>query len=243
MLLKQKNLSLAIALDGDADRVVMVCNNHRFFDGDMLLAVLAKRLKSGDKVVITSMSNQGLTEYLSSKKIGLSTKVVSNGDKYITDALIDENLVLGGEQIGHIIFRDEKERITGDGIRTALLILAELAKSESSNLIDMIPGMVKWQQINVTIPLKRRTNVQKNGIPGLLEKINQIESSPFGIFVRACRPASTEASYRIVLESKNASVNILSGTAHEMASIIQHRFGCEGDEIFILDLTNGGLIV
>ena len=98
-------------------------------------------------MVVTQMSNSGLSHHL--QMHGIKTRVVRNGDKYITDVIVKEQLALGGEQIGHVIISTDKTRVTGDGLRTALWILDELNKRPAHEQIhDLMGGMRKWPQVN-----------------------------------------------------------------------------------------------
>jgi len=121
---------VGIALDGDADRLVMVDEKGDVVDGDKLMAVLAVHLKSegllkGDGMVATVMSNAGLGEYLSRHKLDLYRSDV--GDKFVVEVMQQKGINFGGEQSGHIIFSDYAK--TGDGLSSALQAMAYLAQS------------------------------------------------------------------------------------------------------------------
>jgi phosphoglucosamine mutase len=118
---------IGIALDGDADRVVIVDENGEVIDGDHLIGALAVYMKENsllhaNGVVATVMSNQALDDYLKSKKIKLFRSSV--GDKNVLDLMKKEKLNFGGEQSGHIIMKDYAK--TGDGLATSLAVLANL---------------------------------------------------------------------------------------------------------------------
>jgi len=122
-----KRADIGLALDGDADRLVIVDEKGETVDGDKLMAVLAVHLKNtgelkGDGMVATVMSNQGLEEYLASQGITLYRSAV--GDKNVVELMQKKGLNFGGEQSGHIIFSDYAK--TGDGISSALQALAYL---------------------------------------------------------------------------------------------------------------------
>jgi phosphoglucosamine mutase len=241
--LQRYNLPYGIALDGDGDRVAIVDAGGHFYDGDELLAMLALKLQrigwlNRERVVITPMSNSGLIEYLGQRQI--QVEQVPNGDKYLTRALLIDDLNLGGEQIGHLVVRTHPARLTGDGLRTALCILAELAAHPGLQLTDLAPGLQKWPQINVNLELECRTHELKERIPGLVDKIAELEQRHPDLAVRACRPASTEAAYRIMLEARQTPVPVLAGCAAEMAALIQCHLHCQG-ELTYFDLQNGGM--
>jgi len=152
-----KRADVGIALDGDADRLVMVDEKGNIVDGDKLMAVLAVHLKSegtlkGDGMVATVMSNEGLGEYLASQKLKLHRADV--GDKNVVEMMQKEGINFGGEQSGHIIFSDYAK--TGDGISSALQALSYLVKtkkkaSEVFNPYDSYPQIL----VNLLVEDKR----------------------------------------------------------------------------------------
>ncbi len=193
-----------ISLDGDADRMLLVDREGRLYDGDMTMAILAPRLQREGKlrsntVVATQMSNSGLIKYLEAH--GIQTRLVRNGDKYITAALLEQDLILGGEEIGHIILHTDAQRVTGDGMRAALHVLSVLAEEPEARLSDLVPGMRKWPQVRASVHLGCRTDVQTVSIPGLEPLLVQTQAKiPDLARPIECRPASTEPAYRIMIE-------------------------------------------
>jgi len=140
---------IGIALDGDADRVVMCDENGHIIDGDQVLALIARSwsqrgdLKGGG-VVGTVMSNIGLERYL--KSLGLSLGRASVGDRYVIEKMQEGAFNVGGEQSGHIILSDFAP--TGDGIVAALQVLAVLAgeklrASEAAHLFEPAPQILE----------------------------------------------------------------------------------------------------
>jgi len=243
--LERYNHSIGIALDGDADRVVLVDKEGRFYDGDTLLALLAIRFQKAnrlgpDKIITTNASNSGLAEYLN--RFGIQVITVRNGDKYITEALLRQNITLGGEQIGHLIIHTNSNWVTGDGLRTALVVLSELAANPGMRLADLAPGMRKYPQIKVSVCLDQRTSKSKEEIPGLTDKIAEIQERFPDVTVRDCRPASTEATYRLMLESRLTSVLTLANLAYELAILICNHLDSDGSNVYMFDCANGGKI-
>ena len=121
---------LGIALDGDADRVIVVDEQGQVVDGDQVMAVIAGSwAETGamrGNLVATVMSNLGLERYLADRKIGLTRTAV--GDRYVVEAMRRDGSNLGGEQSGHVILSDYAT--TGDGLVAALQVLAVLVRSE-----------------------------------------------------------------------------------------------------------------
>jgi phosphoglucosamine mutase len=140
---------IGIALDGDADRVVIVDEKGRMIDGDQLMAVIAESwLKrgrlAGGGIVATVMSNLGLERYLEGLNLGLARTPV--GDRYVVEHMRQHGYNVGGEQSGHIVLSDFST--TGDGLVTALQLLAVVAQSgkpvsEICNRFEPLPQILK----------------------------------------------------------------------------------------------------
>jgi phosphoglucosamine mutase len=140
---------IGIALDGDADRVVIVDEKGSIIDGDQLMAVIAESwLKrgrlAGGGIVATVMSNLGLERYLENLDLGLARTPV--GDRYVVEHMLRHGYNVGGEQSGHIVLSDFST--TGDGLVTALQILAVVAQSgkpvsEVCNRFEPLPQVLK----------------------------------------------------------------------------------------------------
>lgn len=151
---------LGLALDGDADRLIVADEQGNIIDGDQLLALAAgswqeKGKLKGNAVVASVMSNLGLEHYLKGQGIDLiRTKV---GDRYVLEALRDKGLNLGGEQSGHIIFTDFVS--TGDGLIAALQVLSELVSrqipaSELLSVFEAVPQCLKSVKYKTAKPLE-----------------------------------------------------------------------------------------
>jgi phosphoglucosamine mutase len=140
---------IGIALDGDADRVVLACEHGRLIDGDQLMATIADHWAkdgrlAGGGVVATVMSNLGLERYLGERKLSLVRAAV--GDRYVLERMRADGYNLGGEQSGHIIMTDHAT--TGDGLMAALQALAAMLKtgkpaSETFCAFDPVPQLLK----------------------------------------------------------------------------------------------------
>ena len=143
------NADIGIALDGDADRLI-ICDEHgQIIDGDQLMATIATNMKQsgtlrGDAVVATIMSNLGLEKYL--ENIGIDLIRTQVGDRYVVEAMREKNLNLGGEQSGHVVLSDFAS--TGDGLIAALQVLSVLVRtgkkvSEICSLYKPYPQLLK----------------------------------------------------------------------------------------------------
>ncbi len=198
---KEYRADVGIALDGDADRLVLVDENGKVIDGDKLMAVLAVYLKeegrlTGNGMVATVMSNKGLGEYLESK--GLNLYRSSVGDKNVVDMMQDNGINFGGEQSGHIIFSDYAK--TGDGISSALQVLALLVQrnqtvSEAFNPYESYPQKL----VNIAINEKR----DFKSVVGYDELVKKVEDNNMRHLFRY---SGTENKMRILLEGKDENV-------------------------------------
>ena len=155
----EEKADIGLALDGDADRLLVVDQQGRLVDGDQLMALIALQRKrtgqlKGGSVVATVMSNLGLERRLAEKKIGLVRTQV--GDRYVLEAMREKGCNVGGEQSGHIILTDYST--TGDGLVAALQVLAVLVEearpaSEVLNQFEPVPQLLKNVRFNGGAPL------------------------------------------------------------------------------------------
>jgi phosphoglucosamine mutase len=195
---REYRADIGVALDGDADRLVMVDEKGRVIDGDKLMAVLAVHLKEegklkGDGIVTTVMSNQGREEYLARHGITLYRSDV--GDKNVVAMMQEKGINFGGEQSGHIIFSDYAK--TGDGISSALQALAYLIKtgkkaSEAFNPYESYPQKL----VNIRVSEKRDFDT----IEGLDTLKERVEAAGMRHLFRY---SGTENKLRILLEGKD----------------------------------------
>ncbi|HHN68051.1 MAG TPA: phosphoglucosamine mutase [Thermopetrobacter sp.] len=163
---REMRADVGIALDGDADRVMIVDEKGRVIDGDQIIALIAtayaeRQLLSGGGVVATVMSNLGLERYLDD--LGLELVRTQVGDRYVMERMRAGGYNVGGEQSGHVILSDFVS--TGDGLVTALQVLAVVANSgrkvsEVCHLFTPVPQVLENVRINGADPLKD-TRVQQ----------------------------------------------------------------------------------
>ncbi len=191
---------IGIALDGDADRLLVCDENGKVADGDQLMAIIASNLHKagtlkGGGVVATQMSNMGLELYL--QKMGLSLARTNVGDRYVVEHMREHGFNLGGEQSGHIILSDYST--TGDGIIAALQILAYLREtggkfSEHNKLFTPLPQLLHNVRYSGVSPLKDK-NIQQAIVKASAELGNNGR-----IFVRE---SGTEPLIRIMAEGND----------------------------------------
>ena len=192
---------IGLALDGDADRLVIVDEKGKVVDGDKLMAVLALHLKEegalkGDGVVATVMSNKGLGEYLARHALEFYRSDV--GDKNVVELMQEKGINFGGEQSGHIIFSDYAK--TGDGISSALQALAFLIKT-GKKASEVFNPYISYPQklVNILISEKRDFDT----IEGLEDLKNEVESAGMR---QLFRYSGTENKLRILLEGKDEAI-------------------------------------
>ena len=154
---REMRADIGIALDGDADRVLIVDERGHLVDGDQLMAVVATSWKEDDMlakpgVVATVMSNLGLERYLAGVGLGLERTAV--GDRYVLERMRADGYNVGGEQSGHIILSDYST--TGDGLVAAMQVLAVVKKkakpvSEVCHLFEPLPQILKNVRVRKTV--------------------------------------------------------------------------------------------
>ena len=202
-VVKELRADLGIALDGDGDRLVMVDAEGEIRDGDEVLYVLAlSRLSSNGmrgEVVGTLMTNLGLEAALKEKGIGLSR--VNVGDRYILEKLLKEDWVIGGEPSGHIICLDRTT--TGDGIVSALQVLAEMNKTGKS-LAELCSGMTKYPQVLINVKLGDAVAKEIMQKPQVTEAVAAVEVEMGDSGRVLLRPSGTEPLIRVMVEGSDA---------------------------------------
>ncbi len=191
---------MGFSFDGDADRVIASDEKGRQLDGDNIIASSALCMKQAgilahNKAVLTVMANLGCINYL--KENGIDVVLTSVGDKYVSEALEKENLSIGGETSGHIIFRQFAN--TGDGILSALQFLQFVKKSghPASWFLDQwkkYPSKLKAVPVTAKPPLQT--------LDGFLPAVAQIEQTMHGKGRIVVRYSGTEPKLRILVEGQ-----------------------------------------
>ncbi len=198
---KEHNADVGIALDGDADRLVLVDELGSVVDGDKLMGVLAVYLQSqntltGDGIVATVMSNQGLEEYLAKHNLKLYRSAV--GDKHVVELMQKKGINFGGEQSGHIIFSDYAK--TGDGLSSALQALAYLVDS-GKRVSEIFDPYESYPQKLVNINISKKLDF--DSIEGYSELTRDVELAGMRHLFRY---SGTENKMRILLEGRDQKV-------------------------------------
>ena len=209
---------LGIALDGDGDRVIMVDAEGEIVDGDEILYVIAlSRLKNGGldgDIVGTHMSNLGLEVAL--RELGVGFERVDVGDRYILERLTERGWTLGGEPSGHIICRDRTT--TGDGIVSALQVMAEMNKSGKS-LRELRGGMSKFPQQLINVPLGATHAADVMVCKSVTDAVQAVESDMGNDGRVLLRPSGTEPLIRVMVEGRRADV--VAANANSIADAVR----------------------
>ncbi|MCA1692358.1 MAG: phosphoglucosamine mutase [Actinobacteria bacterium] len=197
----ESGADLGLAFDGDADRVLAVDHAGRLVDGDQLLALCAVDAQQrgalrGGTVVVTVMANLGFREAM--ERHGIEIAETAVGDRYVLEALEKGGWSLGGEQSGHIIFRDLAT--TGDGILTGLQVL-DVVRRSGRSLADLASVMTRRPQV------LRNVRVARRGLDGaepLWAEVRAVQDR-LGRGGRVLiRPSGTEAVVRVMVEAPTA---------------------------------------
>lgn len=196
---KKTGANIGIALDGDADRVLLVDEQGNDINGDQILYALAShRIKKeclNGGVVGTLMTNLGLELALDRKNIPFARSRV--GDKYVHALLQSNNWILGGEASGHIICLDKST--TGDGIVAALEILEVMLETEQP-LSELVAGMEVFPQLIVNVPIGSVNGKDLLSHPTIVESVKLAENDLGKTGRVVLRPSGTEPLFRVMLE-------------------------------------------
>lgn len=198
----EEKADIGIALDGDADRLLIVDEKGKAVEGDKIIALIAEKLHNegnlkGDTVVITQMSNLALENYLS--YIGVSTIRSQVGDRYVLEEMKKSGYNFGGEQSGHIVLSDYST--TGDGLIAALQVLSIICENKKSvsdavNLFESFPQILK----NVRFDKSKPNPLESSEINNFIQN----KQSDLGLNGRILvRKSGTENLIRVMAEGKN----------------------------------------
>jgi len=212
---------LGIALDGDADRCLFVDEHGKIVDGDHVLAICGKHLIRQGRlphktVVATVMSNMGLD--IAMREVGGRVIKTAVGDRYVVEEMRRQGCLLGGEQSGHMIFLEYNT--TGDGVLTALQILAIMQETGSS-LAELAAVMTALPQTLVNVRVRERRNIKE--VPAIRQLIDDAEAKLGDDGRVLIRYSGTEPLLRIMLEGREqAEIAALAG---EIARAVEHNLG------------------
>lgn len=212
---------LGVAYDGDGDRALFVDHEGREVDGDAVLLIAALELRRQERlnppaVVATVMSNFGLEESLRRYEIELLRTPV--GDRYVAEKLAETGSLLGGEQSGHIIFREHST--TGDGLITTLELL-KVIKQTGRPLAELVAQLARYPQVLHNIPVPDPARFHRH--EELQQKIKEFQAQLDGVGRLVVRPSGTQPLIRVMVEGKDH--RLVSQVATELRGLIARELG------------------
>jgi phosphoglucosamine mutase len=216
-----RKADLGICFDGDADRALFADHKGRIVNGDAVMLLLARDLKArgelaNDTVVATTMSNMGLEIAL--RKEGIRLLRAPVGDKYVLEEMIKSGAVLGGEQSGHIIL--SREATTGDGLLTAIHVLALVAASERP-LAELVADLKVFPQTIKNVRVREKRPLDQ--IPEVARAITAAEQKLNGNGRVNVRYSGTESLARVMVEAEDELT--VSRLANNIAAAIEAALG------------------
>jgi phosphoglucosamine mutase len=215
---RELRADVGIALDGDADRVVVIDERGEILDGDALMWLCARAMHqrkalAKSTVVATVMSNLGLERALES--IGCSLIRTAVGDRYVVEAMREGGYNLGGEQSGHILFLDHST--TGDGLMSALQVLALRARS-GRKLSQLFDGFERFPQVTVNVAVAEKRPLEE--LPSLQEALAEVEDELGDAGRVLIRYSGTELKARVMVEGRESTR--VHEIANHLASKLKH---------------------
>ena len=213
---------LGITFDGDADRALFSDASGNVINGDAVLLLAARDMQShsklrGETVVATTMSNMGLEAAL--KRSGIAMMRAPVGDKYVLEQMLKTGATLGGEQSGHILFRDI-DTTTGDGILTALRVLEVMARTRKP-LAELVADMKVFPQEIKNVHVREKTPLED--LPAVMESIRAAERELDGSGRVVVRYSGTEKLARVMIEAESEAA--MRRHTDAIASAIQQAIG------------------
>jgi phosphoglucosamine mutase len=218
---REHGCRMGVAFDGDGDRAIFVDGNGRIVDGDAVLLMCARHMKSagrlkGDAIVATVMSNIGLEVALRESGIDLVRCPV--GDKYVMEEMFKRDLSIGGEQSGHIIFADHLS--TGDGIATALNVLRVMAET-GRELGDLASQLATYPQVLVNVRVREKKDLR--AVPAIADAMERVEQRLAGHGRLLVRYSGTEPLLRVMIEGRDQQE--IQHWAAEIANTVRKELG------------------
>jgi len=217
----EHHCDLGLAFDGDSDRCLAIDEKGNLVNGDFIILISGLYLKEkgklkDDTIVVTVMSNLGLM--LAAKKLGLNVAITGVGDRYVLENIIENNYTIGGEQSGHVIFKDFNT--TGDGIVTAIQ-LASIVKEKKQTLSELASIMKELPQILVNVVIPNELKKIHETDEEIMAEIKAVENVLEGRGRVLIRPSGTEPLVRIMLEGEDQTE--INQYAHKIAELIKNK--------------------
>jgi phosphoglucosamine mutase len=210
-----------VAFDGDADRAIFVARSGKIVNGDGVLLAAARALKESGRlpratVVSTVMANLGLEKALESQGIRMLRTAV--GDKYVLEEMVRQDAPVGGEQSGHVIFREYAT--TGDGLLTALRVF-EIARNAGTGLEELTADLQVYPQKLVNVRVKEKKAL--TDVPAVAREIREVEEAFGGRGRVVVRFSGTEPLARVMVEGPDEEQ--VERFSSQIAAAIQREMG------------------
>ena len=216
-------LDMGVAFDGDADRCLCVDEKGELIDGDQIMAICSKDMMERGKLakntaIGTILTNMGFIKYCEANGVNfIATKV---GDKFVLEEMLLEEYNFGGEQSGHVIFRDFAT--TGDGELTSIQLLS-LVKRSGKKLSELAKIMKKYPQSSINVPVKQEGKVKFYTNKAVKEAIDKAKEELSDIGRIVVRPSGTEPKLRVMVECEDKK--IMKKVAEEVADVVKKELG------------------
>lgn len=218
---REEGADIGLAFDGDADRLIVSDEKGNIIDGDKVIAICARMLKeqgrlAENRVTATVMSNIGFHKVMEAS--GIDVDVTGVGDRYVLERMLETGCVIGGEQSGHIIFREYTT--TGDGVLSSLQFMKAVIDSgkkpsELSEEIEIFPQVLVNAKINNDY---KKTYMNE---PEIAAAISEMEEAMAGRGRVLIRPSGTEPLVRVMLEGEDERQ--LEAMARRLADLIERK--------------------
>ncbi len=215
----ENKMDIGIAFDGDADRCLCVDEDGNVVDGDQLMAICAVDMKergklAKDTVIGTILTNLGFVKFCEQNDIHfIATKV---GDRYVLEEMLLEEYNFGGEQSGHIIFRDYAT--TGDGELTAIQVLS-LMKRSGKKISELTKVMNKYPQLSINVNVSQEGKVQFYTNTKVKDAIDEAKEKLKDVGRIIVRPSGTEPKIRVMVECFDEE--LMNSTANSVVEVIK----------------------
>ena len=214
---RRSKAAIGVALDGDADRLILCDEKGVIVDGDEIMAILGTRMLAsgtlpGKTVVATVMSNLGLERALVAA--GGKLQRTSVGDRYVVEAMREHGYLLGGEQSGHLVFLDQAT--TGDGILAALRVLAVMTE-EGRPLSELARTMTRYPQVLINFEVANKPPLEE--LPAVQKAIAAAEGALGGDGRVLVRYSGTEKKARVMIEGLDEKA--IRSHAEQIADVLK----------------------
>lgn len=219
----KNKMDMGVAFDGDADRCLCIDENGNLIDGDQMMAICSQDMKERGRLakntaIGTILTNLGFVKYCEANDINfIATKV---GDRFVLEEMLLEEYNFGGEQSGHIIFRDFAT--TGDGELTAIQLLS-LVKRSGKKLSELASIMKKYPQVAINVKVSADGKVKFYTNSTVKEKIEEAKEKLAEKGRLVVRPSGTEPLIRVMVECNDEK--LMNEVANDIAKTIEKELG------------------